>query len=256
MIEIRALSAGYSGRTVIHSLDLTVPRGKITVIVGPNGCGKSTLLKTLAGILPASGGSVLLDGRELASLSPRERAQSVAYLAQGRQVPEITALRLVLHGRFPYLSYPRRYRREDREIAMGCLERMGVAHLADRPLHTLSGGTRQKVYIAMALAQDTPAVLLDEPTTYLDVPHQMQMMELARLLADEGKTVVPVLHDLTLALRTADCLAVMEEGRLAASGTPEEVLASGRLEQVFGVAVRSVDTPDGTQYYYAPGKEC
>lgn len=249
MIEIRALSAGYSGRTVIHGLDLTVPRGKITVIVGPNGCGKSTLLKTLAGILPASGGSVLLDGRELASLSPRERAQSVAYLAQGRQVPEITALRLVLHGRFPYLSYPRRYRREDREIAMGCLERMGVAHLADRPLHTLSGGTRQKVYIAMALAQDTPAVLLDEPTTYLDVACQLQVLQLVRALADNGRHVLMVLHDLTHAMEAADRVILMAGGSLLAAGTPDKVYSSGLLEKAFGVAVARVEVGGGFRYF-------
>lgn len=249
MFEIRALFAGYPGKQVLSDLNLSIPSGKITVIAGPNGCGKSTLLKALAGILDHSG-EISLDGLRLDGLPPRDLARKIAFLPQSRQIPEITAERLVLHGRFPHLSFPRRYRKRDLEIARDCLARMGISHLAEAPLHTLSGGTRQKVYIAMALAQDTPVILMDEPTTFLDVSHQMQTMTHARLLADSGKTVVLVLHDLPLALRHADLLAVMSGGTIIAADTPEQVFQSGCLDKIFGVNIRRMRTPEGWQYYY------
>ncbi len=249
MLEIRNLSAGYPGHPVLSGINLTIPEGKVTVIAGPNGCGKSTLLKSLAGILPPKG-DIFLDGQALSPLSSRELARKIAYLPQNRPVPEITVERLVLHGRFPYLHYPRRYRKEDYAIARSAMEQMGVADLAARSLPTLSGGQRQKVYIAMALAQDTPVVLLDEPTTFLDISHQMQLMTQSRFLADSGKTVVLVLHDLAMAMEHADHLVVMAKGNVAAQGDAEAVFASGCFNQVFGVNVQRALTPDGWKYYY------
>ena len=249
MLEIRNLTAGYGGAPVLKDVSLTIPRGKLTVIAGPNGCGKSTLLKAVAGILPAEG-KVLLGGQELQDLSSRERARRIAYLPQNRQIPEITAGRLVLHGRFPYLSYPRRYRRSDEEIARKAMETLGIWDLADRNLNALSGGQRQKVYIAMALAQDTPVVLLDEPNTFLDISHQKQMMDLAGQLASAGKSVVMVLHDLPLAMEYADVLAVLSRGGVLAWGTPEEVCRSGKLREAFGVEIKKMQTPDGEKYYF------
>lgn len=248
MLEIRNFSTGYPGNPVLSEISLSIPGSAITVIVGSNGCGKSTLLKALAGILPASG-SVTLDGRDLLALTGRERAKKVAFLPQNRAVPEITVKNLVLHGRFPYLSYPRRYRAEDHRIAEEALAAMGISELAGRSLTMLSGGQRQKAYIAMALAQDTPVVLLDEPNTYLDIAHQLQLMEYARVLAKAGKTVVLVLHDLPMALSCADSLAVLSEGKLLLQGSPEEVFLSGCLEEAFGVDVRRVQTPAGWKYY-------
>lgn len=248
MLEIKNLTAGYAGKPVLQNLSLTIPAGQVTAVVGPNGCGKSTLLKVLAGILPGQG-SLLLQGQALDGLSSRERAQKIAYLPQNRTVPEITAGRLVLHGRFPYLSYPRRYRQEDYGAAERAMARLGILDLKDRDLTTLSGGQRQKVYIAMVLAQDTPVVLLDEPNTYLDIAHQLQLMTLARLLAAEGKAVVLVLHDLAMALETADQLAVMKEGTILCHGTCEAVFPSGALQQAFGVTVNRTQTPDGWRYY-------
>ncbi len=249
MLEIKNVSAGYPGTPVLQDISLSIPGSAVTVIVGPNGCGKSTLLKALTGILPASG-SVTLDGQELLSLTGRERARKVAFLPQNRQVPEITVKNLVLHGRFPYLSYPRRYRKEDLRIAEAAMDKMGVGELAGRNLITLSGGQRQKVYIAMALAQDTPVVLLDEPNAFLDIAHQLQLMEQAKMLAGEGKTVVLVLHDLSLALEYADCLVVLSEGKCLFRGTPEETFRSGCLDMVFGVEVRRFSTPEGWKYGY------
>lgn len=250
MIEITNLSAGYPGKKVLSGLSLRIPAGKVTVIAGPNGCGKSTFLKTVAGIHPGEGGCIRIGGRELSEYSPQELARNVAYLAQSRQIPDISVRRMVLHGRFPYLGYPRRYRPEDYAAADRAMEQMGLSDLSDRAVGSLSGGQRQKVYIAMALAQDTPVILLDEPTTFLDVSHQLQMMAHARFLADAGKTVVLVLHDLAMAMQLADHMAVLEGGKIAAAGTPEEVFQSGCLDRVFGAAVRRVRTPDGWQYYY------
>jgi len=250
MLELRNLSAGYPGRQVLRDISLKCTAGSVSVLLGPNGCGKSTLLKTLCGILPAQGGEVFLDGEALLPLPGRLLAQKVAYLAQDRRVPDITVQRMVLHGRFPHLSYPRRYRAEDYAAAAAAMERMGLTELAEEPLQKLSGGQRQKVYIAMALAQDTPVIALDEPTTYLDVRHQLQMMAQARRLCADGKTVLMVLHDLSFALQVADRIVVLSEGTIAVQGTAEDVFASGRLDGIFGVRLRRVETEDGWRYYY------
>ena len=250
MLEIRNLSAGYPGNRILTDVSVTFAAGSLTVIVGPNGCGKSTLLKALTGIVPAEG-SILLDGQDLLALDRRELAKKVAFLPQNRPVPEISVKNLVLHGRFPYLSYPRRYRQEDHQIAAAAMKKMGIFNLADRNLSTLSGGQRQKVYIAMALAQDTPVVLLDEPNTFLDIAHQLQLMQLAGALAAEGKTVVLVLHDLSLALEHADSLAVLYDGRCLFQGNSEETFLSGALDAAFGVQVQRTETPEGRKYYFS-----
>lgn len=250
MLEIRNLSAGYPGKMVLKQINLTLEPGTITVLLGPNGCGKSTLLKTLCGILPAHGGTVTMDGESILDLPSRLLAQKIAYLSQSRPVPDITVRRMVLHGRFPYLSYPRRYRKEDYAAAETAMEEMQISDLADTPLQNLSGGQRQKVYIAMALAQNTPVILMDEPTTYLDAAHQLQMMKQAKALRAEGKTVLLVLHDLSLALQVADQAAVLCEGEILATGTSEFVFQSGSLNRVFGVNLERVQTPNGWHYYY------
>ena len=249
MLEIRNLSAGYGGNPVLQDISLAFPAGKVTVLAGPNGCGKSTLLKAIAGILPASG-ECLLEGASLNSLPSRQRAQKLALLPQSRSIPEITVRRLVLHGRFPYLHYPRQYGRADYAAADAALNTLGIAGLADRSLAALSGGQRQKVYIAMALAQDTPVVLLDEPTAFLDIAHQLQLMALAKDLTAKGKTVVLVLHDLTLALEHADRMVVMGDGAVRAAGSPEEVFQSRCLKDVFGVDVGRTEVDGKWKYFY------
>lgn len=251
MIELKNLSAGYGGRTVIREVSLSFPPGRVLALLGPNGCGKSTLLRAALGLIPKSGGEVLMDGAALESLSLRERARRAAYLPQSRPTPNITAYRMVLHGRFPHLSYPRRYRGEDYEAADRALERADALDVARRPMGELSGGQRQKVYLAMTLAQETPTVLMDEPAASLDVGHQLEVMAISRRLAEDGRAVVMVLHDLPLALRGADDVALLSGGRLAAWGTAEEVYASGKLDEVFGIALRRMETVSGWQYYYA-----
>ncbi len=249
MLEIKNLSAGYPGKPVLPDVSLSIPAGKVTVLLGPNGWGQSTLLKALCGILPAKNGRVLLDGEDLLSLPPKLLARKVAYLAQSRQIPDITVGRLVLHGRFPYLGYPRRYGKGDYAIADGAMETMGIRALADTLLGHLSGGQRQKAYIAMALAQDTPVILLDEPTTYLDIAHQLQLLRQASLLARQGKTVIMVVHDLPHAFQWADRIAVLNDGEVVAQGTPEEIYAAGVTDGVFGVKLCRTQTETGWHYY-------
>lgn len=255
MIRIENLSAGYGEKTVIRNVSLAFEPGKVTVLLGPNGSGKSTLLKAALGLIPISEGKIFYDAQEIRQMKRKEIAQKAAFLTQSRNIPSIQSLRMVLHGRFPYLSYPRRYGKEDYEIARGAMDATGSREYEDRNINSLSGGQRQSVYLAMAFAQDTETIFMDEPTTYLDIRRQMQMMRMARMLAEEGKAVVLVLHDLTQALQTADYIALLKEGELLCLETPEKIYDSGKLEDVFGVEVHRVDTPHGVQYYYIEKKE-
>ena len=250
MIELKKLRAGYPDRPVLKGIDLVMRPGEVLAVLGPNGCGKSTLLRAAGGLLPRTGGEVLIDGVRLERLSTKQIAQKIAYLPQSRSVPSITARRMVLHGRFPYLSYPRRYSREDYEMVRSALDWVGALELADRQLTELSGGQRQKIYLAMALAQDTQTILMDEPTTYLDVSCQLEVMALARRLAEQGRAVVMVLHDLCLALRCAGRAVLLRDGRVLREGTPEELYTGGELERVMGAALGRVETGDGWRYYY------
>ena len=249
-MELRQLRAGYGEHMVLDGIDLALRPGEVLALLGPNGSGKSTLIRAALGLLPLAGGQVLIDGADAAALTPRQRAQKAAYLPQTRPVPNITALRMVLHGRFPHLTYPRRFRQEDYAAAMAALAQADAACLARRSMPELSGGQRQRVYLAMALAQDAPTLFLDEPTAFLDVSHQLEVGRLAGQLARQGKAVVLVLHDLPLALSTADRLAVLKGGRLLAVDGPEALCADGILNSVFGIELGRVMTDRGWRYYY------
>lgn len=255
MIEFQNLTAGYAGTPVLRDISLTIPEGEVTAILGPNGCGKSTLFKTLPGLSQILEGRVLVGGKPLDSYDSVSLARQVAWLPQTRRVPEMTVEQLVLHGRFPWLRYPRRYRAEDWAIAKDAMAQAGVSEYAHTPLDRLSGGTRQRVYLAMALAQDTGAVLLDEPNAFLDIAHQLRLMELCRELAARGKAVAVVLHDLNLALEHAHRVAVLSYGQLLAQGTPEEVYTSGALEQAFAVKIHRLPTPEGWCYHCTGRRE-
>ncbi len=252
MLEFCGISAGYGSAEVLHGVDLEVSPGQITAIGGVNGCGKSTLLKVAAGLLKPTHGQVLLDGQPLDSYTPQGRAQRLAYLPQGRNVPDLTAFRMVLHGRFAYLSFPRQYRREDMDAARQALSWVGSGDLAQRSMTALSGGQRQKVYIAMALAQDTQTILMDEPTTYLDIRARFEVMELAKKLAQLGKTVVVVLHDLDLLLRYAHQAVLMEDGRIKAVGAPQALCEDGSVGRIFGVEAEEVSSSQGKQVVFWP----
>ncbi len=247
MLELKRISAGYDRKAVLKDVSVSFEKGKLTAVVGVNGCGKSTLLKTALGILPPTDGEVLLDGACLHTLDRREIAQKVAYLAQGKSTPDMTVRQMVLHGRFPYLSYPRRYTSLDVAMAKEAMMAVGISHLADCPLDALSGGMRQNAYIAMALAQDTDYILLDEPTTYLDVSHQLDTMRILRRLADAGRGIVTVMHDLPLALDFSDDVVVMNGSGIAAVAPPQDVSDSGVIQEIFGVQMGR--TEKGKFYY-------
>ena len=222
MVKVTGLCAGYDNREVLHDVSLEFLPGRVTTIIGENGCGKSTLLKAIAGQIDISGGNVMIGDRDRTKMNIREVARTVAYLAQSKTTPDITVGRMVLHGRFPYLTYPRRYSKRDLEIAQEAMKIMGITELRDMTLSQLSGGMRQKVYIAMALAQQSPVILMDEPTTFLDITQQLLFTESARDLAKDNKTVIMVLHDLLLALKWSDEIVVMHEGKAIIDKCDEE----------------------------------
>jgi iron complex transport system ATP-binding protein len=249
MVELKNLTLGYADHLVLSQVSLALEPGRVLALIGPNGCGKSTLLKAACGLLTPQAGEVLLDGKPLADYPRKEVAQRISYLSQERTVPDISVRRMVLHGRFPHLSYPRRYGAQDYALVDKALETMDMADYAHRSMSQLSGGQRQRVYLAMTLAQQGQTVLLDEPTTYLDVGHQLEVLRLTHRLASEGKAVVLVLHDLTQALAWADDVAVHSGGQLQQVGTPEAVFQSGVVEQVFGITLRRFQTQRGWRYY-------
>ena len=249
MITVSGLKAGYEGEEILHGVNGSVPAGKISVVIGPNGSGKSTFLRTIVRLVPILSGSIFLDDTSLELFSRQELARRIAYLPQSRNIPDITVKRMVMHGRFPYLSYPRRYSKKDHEIVRRSLETVGLTGLADAKMETLSGGQRQKAYLAMVLAQDTDAILMDEPTTWLDIRSQMEMMNFVRELADNGKTVLMVLHDFESVLRFADHVILMESGRVRSCGTPKEVLESPETKKAFGLEIGFFRTEDGEHCY-------
>ena len=255
MISLKNLSVGYDNESVLSDVSLDFPKGQITILLGPNGCGKTTLLKTCLGLYQKIDGEILFDEKPISNYTSSEIAQKAAYMAQSRIIPNISVKKMVLHGRFPYLSYPRHYRKEDYEAADNALKQADAYDLENRQMQELSGGQRQKVYLAMALAQDTETIFMDEPTTYLDVRHQLEVMETAKTLANQGKAVVMVLHDLGLSMIYGDRLAVFSQGKLCKYGNPEEVFSSGILDEVFDVYVRRVYTEDGWIYYCKSNKK-
>ena len=235
MIELREISGGYGKNTVVSDINVSFERGKITTLIGANGCGKSTLLQICAGLLTPFSGEVRINGKPLGAYTRNEAARIISFLPQLHMSGNLSVRALVSHGRFPYLSYPRRYSTEDREKISAAMETVGISSLADETVSHLSGGQQQKAYIAMLLAQDTEIMLLDEPTTYLDIGCQLELMEIICRLKAMGKTVVMVIHDLNLALRYSDYVCVMQGGEIVMNGTSSEIAQSGVLKTVFGV---------------------
>ena len=247
-LAARQLSLSYgrgsARRTVIDALDLELPAGQVTAIVGPNGCGKSTLLASLARLHVPDRGAVLLDGHDIQRLPAREMAQRLALLPQETLAPEgLTVAELIRFGRQPHQSLFKQWSRDDRRVVDEALAAADLHALADRPLDAMSGGQRQRAWIAMAIAQQTPLLLLDEPTSALDLGHQLEVFELIRDLAAAGKTLAMVVHDLVSACRFADYLVAMLDGRIVAAGRPSDVVTTALVRDLYGVECTLMQDP-------------
>nr|WP_245602685.1 ABC transporter ATP-binding protein [Solirubrobacter soli] len=239
------LTLAYDKRVVAEGLDVVIPDRGFTAIVGPNACGKSTLLRALARMLKPKRGAVLLDGREIARQPSKDVARRLGLLAQSATAPDgISVVDLVARGRHPHQSFLRQWSREDEQAVQQAMQATRVADLADRPVDELSGGQRQRVWLAMVLAQDTPLLLLDEPTTFLDLQHQIEVLDLCAQLHASGRTLVAVLHDLNQACRYATHLIAMRDGRVVARGAPADVVDAELVEAVFGVRCRVIEDPE------------
>lgn len=242
----KGLHLTYDSVVVADDLDVEIPRGALTMIIGPNGCGKSTLLKALARMLRPVRGSVLLDGADIHSEPTKAVARRLGLLPQGPVAPEgITVADLVSRGRYPYQRLLRQWSRDDEVIVNESMAATGVLAFAQRAVDELSGGERQRVWLAMVLAQQTGTLLLDEPTTYLDLAHQLDVLELcASIRESRAMTVVVVIHELNLAIRYADHLIVMKDGRIQAVGSPADIVTEELIEHTFALPCRVVDDPE------------
>jgi iron complex transport system ATP-binding protein len=236
------LIAGYGAEPVLDGVDLVIPDGQVTVLIGPNGCGKSTLLKALARVLPIQGGMALLDGKDIHKRPTREVAAKLGLLPQGPVTPEgLTVRELVCQGRFPHQSLLRQWSQKDEEAVSAAMATADITDFADRLVDSLSGGQRQRCWIAMVLAQQTDFILLDEPTTFLDLKVQVDLMDLLADLAHEaGRTLIIVLHELSLAAAYADYLVMMKDGQVVHAGQPVNIFTANRLKEVFDLDARII----------------
>ncbi|MBD2073528.1 ABC transporter ATP-binding protein [Phormidium sp. FACHB-592] len=244
-LTTRKLTLAYDGTVVISDLDLAIPAGKITVLVGSNGCGKSTLLRSLARLLKPTRGTVYLDSASIFKLSTKEVAKRLGILPQGPIAPEgLTVRDLVAQGRYPHQSWLQQWSKEDEWLVEQALAITNMTVLADRSLDTLSGGQRQRAWIAMSLAQDTEILLLDEPTTFLDLAHQIEVLDLLyELNQTKGRTIVMVLHDLNQACRYAEHLVAIAQGQVVAQGAPDQIMTEALVQEVFGLESRIIQDP-------------
>ncbi|TQR87116.1 ABC transporter ATP-binding protein [Mycobacterium hodleri] len=242
----RDLSLGYGATPIVEGLTVDVAPGAVTAIVGPNACGKSTLLRGLARLMSPAAGQVILDGSDISRLRTKDVAKRLGLLPQSSIAPEgITVADLVTRGRFPHQTMLRQFSRADQQAVADAMAATGVTAIAGRPVDQLSGGQRQRVWIAMVLAQQTPLILLDEPTTFLDIAHQIELLDLfADLNAEQGCTIVAVLHDLNHACRFADQIIAMKSGAIVAQGNPADVITATLVEEVYGLKCQVIDDPE------------
>ena len=245
MIDVNNLSLTYDGSNIIiQGLDMTIHEKSITALVGPNGCGKSTLLRGISRLLKPTTGTVHLEGQRIHAMKARDLAKQLGILPQSPTAPEgLTVHELVTQGRYPHQSWFQQWSREDERIVQEALQITNLTMMADRPVDTLSGGQRQRAWIAMALAQQTQVLLLDEPTTYLDMAYQMDVLDLLDDLNEQGRTIVMVLHDLNHAARYADHIVALRGGQIVVQGSPEQVMTAENIRQVFGLHAQIATDP-------------
>ena len=245
ILTAERLAVGYNHKTIVSNVSMTIPQNKISVILGANGCGKSTLLKTFARLLSPQNGQIILDGKQVSEFPSRQLAKKLGLLPQSPVVPEgIRVMDLVSRGRFPYRQFLKSMSKEDFAAVEEAMEIMGITELADRAVDELSGGQRQRVWIALALAQQTDILLLDEPTTFLDIAYQIEILDMLTDLNRKHKTtIVMVLHDINLSARYADYLFAMKKGKLVAEGTPDEIITPELMEEVYGLACDVITDP-------------
>ena len=238
------LTLKHSEHTIIQDLSVSFPQGKVTAIVGPNGCGKSTLLNGLSRVHRPSAGQIVLDSKDIHSIAPREVAKKLALLPQETSAPDgITVKELIRFGRHPHQSFLKQWGMDDRTAIEYALKSANLESLEERLLDTLSGGQRQRAWIAMSIAQETPLLLLDEPTSALDLGHQIEVFNLIRELAEQGKTIIMVVHDLAMAARYSDHLIAMKSGEIVAQGSPKEVITPTILDNLYGVQCDLMEDP-------------
>ncbi len=251
MLEFRHVSVSSQHTPILEDISVSFPKGAITSVIGPNGCGKTTLLQCLNGCSKVTSGSILLDDTDFLALSPAKRATRLSFLPQVRTIiPTLPVQTLVEHGRFPHLGFARRKSPEDVQIIRQAMEFTHITKYARQSTDTLSGGIRQRAFFAMTLAQDCDYIVLDEPTTYLDLAGQRDFLSMFRLLKEQGRTVILVLHDLNQALRISDHLIVMSERKIAATGTPAECLQQHIIEEVFHTRCKQFQDEEGSYFFF------
>lgn len=252
MIEVKNVSFSYGKENVLDNISTQFRQGEICAVLGVNGSGKTTLLRLLSRLSKPTEGSIELDGKPFSAYERKEFAKNIAMLPQCRAIPSISVYEFVSHGRFPYLGFSRMLAVRDKEMIEKAISYTGLNNMRNKNLNALSGGERQRAYIAMLIAQDTKYVILDEPTTYLDIAHNFEVMEMMCMMRDSGKGVAVVLHDLSQALKYSDKVLILENGKTAFYGTPPDAVESGSIERVFGVECTSRKYGDCTEYIFNP----
>lgn len=254
ILQSKEVSSGYDGRIIVHNVDITIPKNQISVILGSNGCGKSTMLKTFCRLLKPCGGKITLNNTSVNTIPSKEIAKVIGLLPQSAQAPEgIKVVDLISRGRFPYRKMMASMTKEDFEAVAEAMEFMGVTELADRNIEELSGGQRQRVFIALALAQQTDILFLDEPTTYLDIAYQIEILDLLKELNQKRKTtIIMVLHDINLSTRYADYIFAMKAGKLIRQGTPKEVITVENIKEIYGLDSEIIIDPVSHSPYMIP----
>ena len=251
MLKYENVNISVSGEKILEEINVSFKKGKLTTVIGPNGCGKTTLIQALNGSSKVTNGAIFLDGEDYLSIKQKERAKRLSFLPQVRTViPSIKTSTLVSHGRFPYIGFSRMSTSEDKRVVKEAMRKASVDEYADQNVDTLSGGVRQRAFVAMQLAQDCDYIVADEPTTYLDLPSTKKVLDIYSTLRDEGKTVILVLHDIVKALEISDEIIVMKERKIIYSGAPSKLLETGIIEDVFDTKIKKLED-DGRTYYVA-----